>query len=347
MNHYVYMITNNINGMKYIGKRSCNGDIEKDSYMGGGTKLKEAQKEYGINNFTKTVLALAFDEAMAFELENYYIKKADAVESDKYYNETYGGTGSSMFYHEDPERRKRVRQILSEKNKGTNAGENSKVARKVICVNNKKIFVSLADASKSIGKSRGYLSGKCDGYTTGNYGGFDESTGEPLFWMYYDNYLDYTKKNGIEPVPLYDKRKDKRIICINSGKIYWTKEFVSKKFNIYEGSLKTACHKKNYSYGAGFDKESNMLLEWMYYLDYLEMTKCKNIDIHNTKVICLNNNVIYDSIKIASKELKTPMRDILECCFNEKPSRRFKYKETGESYRWHFYNENTKDSNFN
>lgn len=29
MNHYVYLITNNINGMKYIGKRSCNEDIEK------------------------------------------------------------------------------------------------------------------------------------------------------------------------------------------------------------------------------------------------------------------------------------------------------------------------------
>lgn len=75
MNHYVYLITNNINGMKYIGKRSCNGDIENDPYMGGGTKLKEAQKEYGINNFSKKILALAFDEAMAFELENYYIKK--------------------------------------------------------------------------------------------------------------------------------------------------------------------------------------------------------------------------------------------------------------------------------
>ena len=79
MNHYVYMITNNINGMKYIGKRSCKCKIENDPYMGGGTKLKEDQKTLGLENFSKHVLAIAFDEAMAFELENYYIKKADAV----------------------------------------------------------------------------------------------------------------------------------------------------------------------------------------------------------------------------------------------------------------------------
>lgn len=161
MNHYVYLITNNINGMKYIGKRSCNGDIENDPYMGSGTKLKEAQKEYGLTNFSKKILALAFDEAMAFELENYYIKKAHAVESKDYYNETYGGTGSSMFYHEDPERRKRVRQILSEKNKGKNAGANSGKAKKVICLTNEKIFDTEKEACKYIGRSPGYISKHC------------------------------------------------------------------------------------------------------------------------------------------------------------------------------------------
>lgn len=83
--------------------------------MGGGTKLKEDQNKLGIENFSKIILAHAFDEGMAFELENYYIKKADTVESEDFYNETYGGTGSSMFYHKDIERRKRVRKALSEK----------------------------------------------------------------------------------------------------------------------------------------------------------------------------------------------------------------------------------------
>lgn len=53
MFHYVYEITNNINGKKYIGKRSCHCPIEEDKYMGSGTLLLKAIDKYGIDNFSK------------------------------------------------------------------------------------------------------------------------------------------------------------------------------------------------------------------------------------------------------------------------------------------------------
>lgn len=53
MNHYVYEITNNINGMKYIGKRSCHCEIENDGYMGGGKVLKKLKKNLDLKTFQR------------------------------------------------------------------------------------------------------------------------------------------------------------------------------------------------------------------------------------------------------------------------------------------------------
>lgn len=209
MNYYVYMIINKVNGMKYIGKRSCTCPIEKDSYMGSGTKLKSDIDKFGIENFEKVMLAKAFSESMVFELENYYIKKADAVESEMYYNETYGGTGSSMFYHEDPERRKRVRQILSEKNKGKNAGANSPLSKKVICLNNNKIFGSEREACRYIGRGSGYIKSRCrrlylllteDFYIGRGLSTNGTSSNEKLYWLLYEDYLSYIETYKTEPL---------------------------------------------------------------------------------------------------------------------------------------------------
>ena len=51
MNHYVYEITNLVNGKKYIGKRSCKCPIEEDKYMGSGIAITRSIKKYGKDNF--------------------------------------------------------------------------------------------------------------------------------------------------------------------------------------------------------------------------------------------------------------------------------------------------------
>ena len=74
---YIYEITNKINGKTYIGQRKCpiNKIPETDTkYMGSGLILKQAIEKYGIENFTKEILAICYDKRIIDVLEIEYIK---------------------------------------------------------------------------------------------------------------------------------------------------------------------------------------------------------------------------------------------------------------------------------
>lgn len=86
MNYYVYEITDLTNGKKYIGKRSCKCDIEKDKYMGSGKLIKEVVKEKGAKSFSKRVIYICRSQQEALRKEALEIKERDAANSELYYN---------------------------------------------------------------------------------------------------------------------------------------------------------------------------------------------------------------------------------------------------------------------
>lgn len=94
MNHYVYIITNLINGKKYIGKRSCKCAIEDDKYMGSGKLLHRAFKKYGKENFEKKILLVCETEDRAYKEEERAINLVRAWENAMYYNVNGGGKGA-------------------------------------------------------------------------------------------------------------------------------------------------------------------------------------------------------------------------------------------------------------
>lgn len=85
----VYIVTNRINGKKYIGKQ-----VRKPtSYLGSGILLIKAVKKYGKDAFSKQVLEQCRDKKHLADREKYWIKKLNAVSRSDFYNLADGGDG--------------------------------------------------------------------------------------------------------------------------------------------------------------------------------------------------------------------------------------------------------------
>lgn len=90
---YVYLTTNTVNGMKYIGQH---GGTFDPKYKGSGRKLKRAFNEFGKDKFVSELICYCYSFDELNEMENYYIRKHNAVEDSSYYNTTYSGVNIDM-----------------------------------------------------------------------------------------------------------------------------------------------------------------------------------------------------------------------------------------------------------
>lgn len=81
---YIYLITNNINGKKYIGLRSSS--TFDDSYWGSGKLIQKAIAKYGKENFTREILHWCETPEQLVECELREIINRNAAGSSEYYN---------------------------------------------------------------------------------------------------------------------------------------------------------------------------------------------------------------------------------------------------------------------
>lgn len=86
----IYITTNLINGMKYLGKDRNN----IDSYYGGGTEFKKSLKEFGKHNFKKEILEYCLNVNHLNEREIYWLEYYDAASNPLFYNKTNKSFGS-------------------------------------------------------------------------------------------------------------------------------------------------------------------------------------------------------------------------------------------------------------
>ena len=117
--HYIYLTTNNITGMKYIGKHY--GELE-DTYLGSGKLLKQNILKYGKENFTKSILYVSENDIENSEKEKQFIALYNAVSNPLFYNIHEGGSGGNTIAGYTPEEKEVLRRKLSEINRGKNNG---------------------------------------------------------------------------------------------------------------------------------------------------------------------------------------------------------------------------------
>ena len=101
---YVYLVTNNINGKKYIG--SSRKDTIDFNYYGSGKRIKNAIKKYGKENFTREILWEG--EGNARDIESMFLKKYNAALNPLFYNMTNDAIGNTLHKEE-------IKQSISKK----------------------------------------------------------------------------------------------------------------------------------------------------------------------------------------------------------------------------------------
>lgn len=133
--YYIYLITNNINGKNYVGQKRFRPLKTRiitpltDGYFGSGKYIVRAEKKYGINNFSKEILAICHSPDICNILETQYIKIYREIGKAEY-NIAEGGHADSRKYLTQEEKNKiqekinkqlnslEVKQKMSESHKG-------------------------------------------------------------------------------------------------------------------------------------------------------------------------------------------------------------------------------------
>ena len=256
MFHYVYEITNNINGRKYIGKHSTN-DMN-DGYMGSGIAIKQAIKKYGSKNFSKKIIKSFETSEEAFKFEKEIIEQLDCVNNYKYYNMSDGGIGgvgtlSGKTELEKVEIYNRMKNTL----KGKMAGEKNPMYGKVSAMKGKKHTKEAREKMSKALKGKPFSKEHRKNISKSRIGmKLSEETKKKIS----ENHRNVSGKNN----PMYgitgeNHHSARKIICLTTGEI----------FNcIKTAAIETKSDRVNISHCCKGKRKTTGNKKWMYLEDY-------------------------------------------------------------------------------
>lgn len=245
--HYIYRITNLINGKTYIGQHKYTNI--NDSYMGSGTLLLKAFKKYGKENFKKEILysRIQYQET-ADSIEMFAIKKERDLGKAEY-NIANGGGGANGIIawnkgkHISEETREKLRKWNKEN--GHTFKHSEEIQKKIVETrrkngsykSNKKSIQALKDWTKENGHSeewRKKVSEKLKGHK-------DFTTPEGISKM-----TSSIKKLYADGFQVWNKRK---IICVETGQIFESQADAAKFVGVSPSAIVYAMKRNGTSKG--------------------------------------------------------------------------------------------------
>ena len=222
---FVYITTNHVNGKQYIGQRKYDKQGKWKEYLGSGIILSRAIEKYGIENFSKEIIAECKTKKILNDREIYWINYYNAVESDNFYNIASGGDGGNTIAGYTDDQRNLLSTKLSDMRKGIiNIGKNNGNSRRVICINTMKVFDTINEASIYYNVDKDAIQQCCSDANKRKTAG--EINGERMIWEYYDENKNY------EFIPFKRDYKYKQILCLDNNIIY---------NSVHEASKNTGC----------------------------------------------------------------------------------------------------------
>lgn len=174
----IYCTTNLINRRRYIGLDTNNNP----KYLGSGKAFKLAVKKYGRENFRKDILTHCKTLQSLLKMEEFYIKRLNAVESKKFYNLAEGG--------------------------------GKVITRKICQYNLEGNLLNCWDSIKSVELQLGFNNSKITACARGGYG---RRTAYGFVWRYSNEFFDtYPTTNQYK---IITKEKREQMSVVKIGKL--------------------------------------------------------------------------------------------------------------------------------
>ena len=287
--YLIYKHTNKINGKSYIGKtcQSVQERWRKDGigYQKSSPIFWQAIQKYGWDNFEHSILEQNLSEKEVNEREKYWIKFYDCCVldgKDKGYNIDRGGTGFSS----------ELGSILSKQN-WENEEYRKIFCKPVICVNTQKIYPSIVEAANATGINKSGIAKACNKI---HHSAGTDSNNIPLQWEFYEEGKEYLFTN-----PKLQNKNLSKIICLTTGEIFDSISDASKKYGINHSCICGCFNGKQKTAG---QLEDGTRLCWARYEENKEYKIGKtNLGKSHKKVICIDTNEIFDTIKEAAESV--------------------------------------------